>query len=303
MMELGVGISAGAVACLGHGKGPFLHRSPCRAQTRSKTGQLTVLGQLALLIRLVSRRFHFRGTRPRGLWPRRSRRAFRADLRERGAAVARVPLKACSELLSVAQVALGDQSTTPKLFSRAGGLNVAFPETMSWHWAASADALELFSGAAKSVLKQLGGDWGLVAASFVVAEGDCVDSAARFHVDFGPPPIPRNAAATALLPLHPAKFPTEEGNLELMPWDAANEPCVYHYAPGQAIVFDGKLAHRTQPFSADAFQRESEAAEPLRGRRILASMSFARVAGQAPWQRAVNQVISGYGAPVLKPIR
>ena len=45
-------------------------------------------------------------------------------------------------------------------------------------------------------------------------EGGCADTATKFHVDFGPPAIPRGAACTALLPLHPRHFPEDQGNLE-----------------------------------------------------------------------------------------
>ncbi|CAE7204310.1 stt3 [Symbiodinium sp. CCMP2456] len=214
---------------------------------------------------------------------------FRSDLRRRGAAVARIPEALVADLEDLASQTLAAEanaaasvpsSLSAPSFLRAGGLNVAFPDTMSWHWAQNDQGLEAFAAAARIVLKQLGDEWGLVAASFVVAEGGCADSATKFHVDFGPPPIPRGAACTALLPVHPRQFPEDQGNLEILPWDASpGQSCVHRYSRGNAIVFDGKLAHRTQPFATDVFAQrdrgQAPAAASLRGRRILASMSFA----------------------------
>ena len=39
---------------------------------------------------------------------------------------------------------------------------------------------------------------------------------------------------------------------EIRPWDEAIS-AVYNYKAGRAIVFDGKLSHRTQPFRIAAF--------------------------------------------------
>ena len=47
----------------------------------------------------------------------------------------------------------------------------------------------------------------------------------------------------------------EEGAFqEIMPWDAPpGKSCVHRYSRGNAVVFDGKLPHRTQPFAAETF--------------------------------------------------
>eukprot|EP00438_Fugacium_kawagutii_P007814 Skav220880 [mRNA] locus=scaffold2625:45878:59814:+ [translate_table: standard] len=59
---------------------------------------------------------------------------------------------------------------------------------------------------------------------------------------------------------------------EIRPWDAAAETVTYRYQAGEAVVFDGKLSHRTQPFRIQSFANRDEV--PL---RVLASMSFALI--------------------------
>ena len=103
--------------------------------------------------------------------PRRSRRAFRRDFRRRGCGVVQIPEKRISGLRSVAAQYLRKELETPGSlplpptslfetdlddedederkrkegegsFRRAGGLNVAFPQSMSWHWATDRNTLE-----------------------------------------------------------------------------------------------------------------------------------------------------------------
>ena len=188
--------------------------------------KLSFFGHLALLARLLGRPRPVTGIRRARLSPWR----FRRDLRRRGAGVVRIPRRETERLRDLAAQHFEAESAD---FARAEALNGAFPRSMSWHWA-TPEALRAFAGAARPVLRRLSdwgdeGAWRLVAASFVVAEGDCEEDAAKFHVDFGPPRIPRGAAATALLPLHPGVFPLE-GNL----------------APGPVAHFQAKLRMSTR---------------------------------------------------------
>eukprot|EP00448_Togula_jolla_P028128 CAMPEP_0170634374 /NCGR_PEP_ID=MMETSP0224-20130122/36563_1 /TAXON_ID=285029 /ORGANISM="Togula jolla, Strain CCCM 725" /LENGTH=336 /DNA_ID=CAMNT_0010963621 /DNA_START=14 /DNA_END=1022 /DNA_ORIENTATION=- len=176
----------------------------------------------------------------------------------------------------------------PGSFLRSCGLNTAFPESMAWYWAADQEALDVFRPAADAICASLGQGYELIGASFVVASGECKDSEAAMHVDFGPPAIPEQVAATALLPLHPEVFPDLEGNLEWVPWDNEGRVAVQPYLAGQAVIFDGKLPHRTQPFLASSFAGRSGIGgegshEALQGLRVLASFSLARMPQDAPW--------------------
>eukprot|EP00930_Biecheleria_cincta_P050253 TRINITY_DN35426_c0_g1_i1.p1 TRINITY_DN35426_c0_g1~~TRINITY_DN35426_c0_g1_i1.p1 ORF type:complete len:343 (-),score=52.06 TRINITY_DN35426_c0_g1_i1:339-1331(-) len=281
--------------------------------------RLSAWGHLSLLFGLLLRKLlggQGKRRRPR---PRRLAWNFRRDLHISGLAVARLPQDALEGLRRAACEAIADRSSCSadsdshgSRFRLAGGLNGAFPSSMSWRWAADAEGLRAFRPAAEVLLRQLGPKFHLVGASFVVAEigAGCEEAASRFHLDFGPPRIPRQAAATALLPLHPpGAFPEREGNLEYRPWDGNDEVAMHRYNACEAAVFDGKLAHRTQPFRPEAFfqdvvggtgSRESQEASPLHGFRVLASLSFARLPG--PWAEDVAQVMAGYGAPVLPPL-
>lgn len=164
---------------------------------------------------------------------------FRRDLRTKGVGVVRIPAATIAPLRRIAEAYLvqefsasmsqdfqdanaeqskgalqraeGHAQKSVPSFARADGLNAAFPSSMSWHWASDAATLEVFPR--EQVLKFLGDDFALVAASLVVANGDCMENVSKFHVDFGPPKIPRGVAATALMPLFPLRFPDHQGNL------------------------------------------------------------------------------------------
>jgi len=190
---------------------------------------------------------------------------------------------------------------------------------MSWHWAADMKTMALFRPAAVAIGSLLGPEFDLIAAKFIIAsEGECRNEDSRFHDDFGPRSIPEGAAVTALMPLHPAQFPEQEGNLEWLPWErnkkenatsrgSQTNTAVHKYRVGEAAVFDGKLLHRTQPFSAMAFrgsckvQRGSNSElDALSGMRVLASLYFARL--NMPWEGSVRQVLFSQGAPPLPPL-
>eukprot|EP00448_Togula_jolla_P019138 CAMPEP_0170579438 /NCGR_PEP_ID=MMETSP0224-20130122/5984_1 /TAXON_ID=285029 /ORGANISM="Togula jolla, Strain CCCM 725" /LENGTH=358 /DNA_ID=CAMNT_0010902463 /DNA_START=14 /DNA_END=1087 /DNA_ORIENTATION=+ len=255
--------------------------------------------------------------------PRRRRRTLLRDLHTTGLAVVVVPPKAMLPLLPVVEglcsaaaqadgveesdgsgedgfdkvtdfddeegdVGEGIDDWMPGSFLRSCGLNTAFPESMAWYWAADQEALDVFRPAADAICASLGQGYELIGASFVVASGECKDSEAAMHVDFGPPAIPEQVAATALLPLHPEVFPDLEGNLEWVPWDNEGRVAVQPYLAGQAVIFDGKLPHRTQPFLASSFAGRSGIGgegshEALQGLRVLASFSLARMPQDAPW--------------------
>ena len=79
---------------------------------------------------------------------------FRRDLQRRGAAVCRFPEHLVADLEDLASQTLAAEANVPSSLSapsflRAGGLNVAFPDTMSWHWAQNDQALETFAAAAR----------------------------------------------------------------------------------------------------------------------------------------------------------
>lgn len=285
-----------------------------------------VFGHLGLLLRLLAARLVGR------LLPQRRRRpqarllrsGFRHDLRQAGLGVARVPLDAiealrplASQLCASARAADAKggrgsawaSAALPRFARPASALNGAFPPSMAWYWASDNDALELFLPAAAAIVAQLGRGFELVAASFVVADGGCPFDGSKFHLDFGPPSIPRGETTTALLPLHPAVFPEGEGNLEYRAWDAPADAAsaIHRYRAGEAAVFDGKLPHRTQPFDSSAFAQggvasSAEGEDGLSALRVLVSLSFAARLAEAPWRGAVGDVIRGYGAQLLQPL-
>mmetsp|Transcript_162445 Transcript_162445/g.520653 ORF Transcript_162445/g.520653 Transcript_162445/m.520653 type:complete len:439 (-) Transcript_162445:77-1393(-) len=247
---------------------------------------------------------------------------FRTCLARQGLAVVQVPdealkmMQAAAESLcassddglgqaqGVGPAALAAAARAPN-FSCRGSVNENFPSTMSWHWAADAETRQLFLPAAEAVGAHLGSDFAFMAAHLIVASGGEVrDVESKFHLDFGEPDIPRETVATALLPLFPYSFPESEGNLEWYPWDTAAavyegrqplpQPAVHCYRVGEGAVFDGKLAHRTQPFSGVAFQGR---------KRVLAALYFARVTEADTAERSVRFVLFSQGAPPLPPVR
>lgn len=223
-----------------------------RAEARAVSKQtLGIFSHLTLTLRLLWSKWSKSKRSRRSLTPlpRFFPWRFRQDLRRKGCGVVRIPSAAVEPLQRIAQEYLtrefpqfSPETAKPKLrgqgrksvdsieaqgstatestestgsFFRADGLNAAFPSSMSWHWASDAATLEVFAKAGQHVLRFLGDDFALVAASLVVASGDCTDDLSKFHLDFGPPKIPRGVAATALMPLWPDRFPFEG---HLAPW-------------------------------------------------------------------------------------
>ena len=98
------------------------------------------------------------GKAPRPFRQRHFGFGFRRDLRRRGAAVCRFPEHLVADLEDLASQTLAAEanpalpvpsSLSAPSFLRAGGLNVAFPDTMSWHWAQNDQALDTFAAAAR----------------------------------------------------------------------------------------------------------------------------------------------------------
>ncbi|CAE7208807.1 unnamed protein product [Symbiodinium sp. CCMP2592] len=183
-------------------------------------------------------------------------------------------------------------------FQRAKPSGGGFPPKMEWHWASDGSAREIFGPAVDVLLKYLP-NFQLLAAKFIVATGECSAEDAKFHQDFEPPTVPLLATATALAPVWPLAFPEKEGNLEFFTWDdmikskqqgSPDEVMklrnVHRYTPGEVAIFDGKLFHRTQPFSEHAFASSSlhGESEVLSKRRILASFYFAQLPEGNTWE-------------------
>ena len=119
----------------------------------------------------------------------------------------------------------------------------------------------------------------LCQACFVVVHGGVREGDAKLHADWAMEAIPRREVFTALTPLN--DFPEDVGGLIVdinsMPkregmhkgtttWSRKREEILHRYQRGEAVVFDGKLMHRTQPFDNPRFER------------VLASFSFCTAA-------------------------
>jgi len=288
------------VSRAGRGSG----RVACPASARSAAQKTSLLGHFGLLLKVLALKLLPQRLTRRRPKVRPTMLEFRRDVGTVGLGVVQVSEDALAGLRDIAAGMLsggaGGGSRTSHSFRSTGGLSGAFPSTMSWHWAADPQSLELFRPAAHQVMASLGADFELVAASFVIADGGCRSEEAKFHLDFGPPSIPQHVAATALAPLYPREFPKKSGNLEYKPWDDKGSVAVHLYRAGEAAVFDGKLSHRTQPFAKEAFEPRSSSGEtsPLGGLRVLVSLSFARIPEGAPWRQGVASVLKGYNAPL-----
>lgn len=194
-------------------------------------------------------------------------------------------------------------------FIRVNGASGTFPNSMLWYHAADQEALELFYPCADAINLQLGGGLCLVSGAFVMVAGGCKEEETEFHVDMGAQNIPTCASISVLFPVHPSIFPKHEGHLEWIPWNANGQVAVHRYKRGEAAVFDGKLAHRTQPFSSRAFHEQDASlnprfALPLRGMRVLAYLTLARLLpGVPPWRPALHEVLWRQGVPALAPLR
>jgi len=194
-------------------------------------------------------------------------------------------------------------------FIRVNGAGGTFPHSMLWYHAADQDALELFYPCADAINLQLGGGLCLVTGAFVMVTGGCKEGETNFHVDMAAQDIPPCASISVLFPIYPSIFPEHEGNLEWIPWNADGRVAVHRYRRGEAAVFDGKLAHRTQPFSSQAFRKQDRScnprfALPLQGARVLAYLTLARLLpGVPPWRRTLHEVLWRQGVPALAPLR
>lgn len=119
----------------------------------------------------------------------------------------------------------------------------------------------------------------LCQACFVVVHGGVSEGDAKLHADWAMEAIPRRQVYTALTPL--TEFPDDVGGLFLdvstMPkhaptdqgttgWSREKQEVLHRYRRGEAVLFDGKLMHRTQPFANRDFER------------VLASFSFCSAA-------------------------
>ena len=116
-------------------------------------------------------------------------------------------------------------------------------------------------------------------------------AASLWHLDWGAC-ARRGAAFTALTPLSGPQMTSERcaaHGLEYEPWDAAPGDLarVYDYARGDAVIFDGRLPHRTAPFTAKALAQVSG------GRRLIVSLSFAARGGGATERAAQIRVLEG----------
>ena len=132
-----------------------------------------------------------------------------------------------------------------------------------WWYAADARTLALFrplAGLVRGPLDSLpprGAGRGpptLTSACFIVVASAVAPAASLWHLDWGAC-ARRGAAFTALTPLSGPQMTSERcaaHGLEYEPWDAAPGDLarVYDYARGDAVIFDGRLPHRTAPFTA-----------------------------------------------------
>ena len=131
----------------------------------------------------------------------------------------------------------------------------------------------------------------LTSACFIVVASAVAPAASLWHLDWGAC-ARRGAAFTALTPLSGPQMTSERcaaHGLEYEPWDAAPGDLarVYDYARGDAVVFDGRLPHRTAPFTAKALAQVSG------GRRLIVSLSFAARGGGATERAAQIRVLEG----------
>ena len=169
-----------------------------------------------------------------------------------------------------------------------------------WWYAADARTLALFRPLAALVRAPLDalpprgagrGPPTLTSACFIVVASAVAPAASLWHLDWGAC-ARRGAAFTALTPLSGPQMTSERcaaHGLEYEPWDAAPGDLarVYDYARGDAVIFDGRLPHRTAPFTAKALAQVSG------GRRLIVSLSFAARGGGATERAAQIRVLEG----------
>ena len=159
-----------------------------------------------------------------------------------------------------------------------------FAPTMRWVAVGDKGTLDRWYNAlGRSIQQQLetalGEQLVLCQACFVVVKGGVREGDAKLHADWAMESIPRREVYTALTPL--TDLPDDVGGLIVdvnsMPkrqghfsgtttWSREKREILHRYQRGEAVVFDGKLMHRTQPFDNAAFER------------VLASFSFCTAA-------------------------
>lgn len=152
---------------------------------------------------------------------------------------------------------------SPYYFGVSYADNSAVANDMTWIWAKDANTLELFRPLYDAAVKHgltVGGKeakaplkfWN---ASYIVHRGGFAKrGSTTFHEDFGEK-VPPGVAFTLLTPLF--ELPADAGGLEFYPWhkaytpegsEAAEKAACLKYSVGEMVVFDGRLAHRTEPY-------------------------------------------------------
>lgn len=149
-------------------------------------------------------------------------------------------------------------------------------DNMCYVWAEDEPTLGLFQPLADALIAELAPTTPhplmLYAASFIVhAPPGTSERSAIPHNDWDLN-LPRGASFTALTPLYP--LDATIGGVEYwpLPFDRFAAPGVRKYAHGEAVVFDGRVQHRTQPYHAEAAAFPAVGGAPL---RVLVQMSFA----------------------------
>eukprot|EP00928_Gymnodinium_smaydae_P086926 TRINITY_DN7130_c0_g2_i1.p1 TRINITY_DN7130_c0_g2~~TRINITY_DN7130_c0_g2_i1.p1 ORF type:complete len:562 (-),score=68.19 TRINITY_DN7130_c0_g2_i1:91-1776(-) len=198
----------------------------------------------------------------------------------------------------ICEVAAGSHETAKFVVA-----HTAVTERMRWLWACDEATLRLFDAASLACTKALshaiGASVSLYAACFVVVLGpELTEAEVKEHKDWGHPRLREGESFTCLAPL--TALPASVGRLHAWPWQ--RNDYVHGYQFGRYVVIDGKLLHRTEPFSylrdADAVTCDKyEASGHL---RVLVSLSIASDEVRlAPY---VNKVLRGM-APAAALVR
>jgi hypothetical protein len=165
-----------------------------------------------------------------------------------------------------------------------------FAPTMRWVAVGDRATLDIWDSALGSTIQRqlehsLGEKIVLCQACFVVVQGGLRQGDAKLHADWALEAIPRREVYTALTPL--TDFPDDVGGLffdqRSMPRERESLPLVgmnaagdagkaagsrgprevlHRYRRGEAVLFDGRLMHRSEPFGNAKYER------------VLASFSF-----------------------------
>ncbi len=165
-----------------------------------------------------------------------------------------------------------------------------FAPTMRWVAVGDRATLDIWDSALGSTIQRqleqaLGEKIVLCQACFVVVQGGLRQGDAKLHADWALEAIPRREVYTALTPL--TDFPDDVGGLffdqRSMPRERESLPIVgmnaagdadkvagsrcprevlHRYRRGEAVLFDGRLMHRSEPFGNAKYER------------VLASFSF-----------------------------